>query len=367
MVCVCLSHVRYYFADTEPALYALLTNVTRLATPTFLLLSGFIASYVLSSGRPEARISVLDRGLFVLVAGHLLLSWADLGTVPLQDWIFGRMTVTDVIAVCLISAVFAFRLSTPALAVGGIVLAFASWPFAAMWTPETELGRYAGIVVFNVRSEASTLTDAALAPYLGLFLIGMCLSRWCARDLAARAYSNAARKLMIVGAILVALILVVDVSWMIVKRTLLADAQSSWVSLVQVTLNPRQKMPPSPAYLLFYSGVGLLIAGICLLGRPKAIVPRIVDWSSTLGRASFMCFVVQDWMLVLAPVLFGFTHVKSMTFWAAYLVAAIIVLHALAARWDRARANRFLTIGLKQSYSIRQRKVAFSNREKAAH
>jgi hypothetical protein len=53
-------------------------------------------------------------------------------------------------------------------------------------------------------------------------------------------------------------------------------------------------------------------------------------------------------MLRSIPVLFGFDHLPSALFWVAYFVGAVLVLHWCAARWDAARANRFLTVGLKR-------------------
>lgn len=365
MVLVCLSHVRYAFAEISPPLYALLTNVTRLATPTFLLLSGFVAAYVLSGHKTETRISLIDRGLFVLVAGHLLLSWGDLRSVSVEDWMFARITVTDAIAICLIVAALATRLPALLLAIIGGALALASWPVALYWTPEAQTERYIAVMLFNVRSDATALTDAAVVPYLGLFLIGMSLSRWSMNELTSRRYAHAARRLIIVGAMAIAIVVLGVVSWLLMKRTLGLDAPEGALAFLRETLDPRHKLPPSPAYLMFYGGGGLLIAGICLFGRPTQLVQPIVRWTSTLGRASLMCFVVQDWLIVQLPTLFGFRFFASIPFWAAYLVAALLLLHALAARWDRARANRFLTVGLKRSYANRKRRQTLFAQEQA--
>ena len=95
MVLVCVSHVREYFSDVAPALYFVLTSITRIATPTFLLLSGFVAMYVLTKGGSRTRLTLIDRGLFVLLTGHFLLNLNEIQSVELEQWIFGRVTVTD--------------------------------------------------------------------------------------------------------------------------------------------------------------------------------------------------------------------------------------------------------------------------------
>lgn len=360
MVFVCVSHVRYHFTESAPALYSALTNITRLATPTFLILSGFVAAYVLSSGKRETRVAMFDRGLFVLLAGHLLLSWSDLPAVGFQEWMFARITVTDAIAVCLVIATLSTRLPTALIAAIGTTLLFVSWPIAMLWAPESAVPRYAAIMLFNVHSESSALTDAALVPYLGLFLIGMSLSRWCSAQLAARDYVAAARKLIVVGSIAIASVVVAILIWHAIKPSLLDHMSEGTLALAQLTLDPRAKLPPSPGYLLFYGGGGLLIASICLIGRPAVLLHPIVTWTSTLGRASMMCFVVQEWLLVVTPAILGFNELQSVPFWTGYLFAALIALHAVATRWDRARANRFLTVGLKQSYAAKRASASFS-------
>lgn len=359
MVLVCVSHVRYHFEASAPALYAALTNITRLATPTFLLLSGFVAAYVLSSGKREARVALVDRGLFVLFAGHLLLNWADLPGVGFEEWMFARITVTDAIAACLVVAALSSRLPARALASIGATLALISWPIALLWEPNSPYARYAAIMLFNVHSERGALTDAAVVPYLGLFMIGMSLSRWCSPQLATRDYAAAARKLLIVASIAVTVVLAAVLAWHTLKPTLLKGIDEPALAIGQLTLDPRSKMPPSPAYLMFYGGGGLIIAALCLFCRPAVLLRPIVTWASTLGRASLMCFVVQDWLLVLLPALLGLAYIESIPFWTAYLLVALFAVHALAARWDRARANRFLTVGLKQSYAARYGRTPF--------
>jgi uncharacterized membrane protein len=360
MVLVCLSHIRYHFDESVPALYSALTNLTRLATPTFLLLSGFVAAYVLSSDQRKTRIAMIDRGLFILLAGHLLLSWADLPAVGFQEWLFARITVTDAIAICLIVAALSSRLPTALIAAAGATLMFASWPVAMRWAPESDFTRSIAIMLFDAHSEASELTDAALLPYLGLFLVGMSLSRWCSEHLAARDYVSAARKLFALGASAIAIVIAAILVWRAVKPSLLGSLDAETIALAQLTLDPRSKLPPSPAYLVFYGGGGLLIAATCLVSRPAVLLRPIVAWAATLGRASMMCFVAQEWMLVVIPALFGFSNLQSPPFWTGYWLAAVIALHALATQWDRARANRFLTVGLKRSYAAKHAEEHFS-------
>ncbi len=345
MVLVCVSHVRVHFVDSAPELYYWLTLITRFATPTFLLLSGFVAAYVLAGDRPN-RLTVFDRGLFVLLCGHFLLNLADLRHVELDQWIFGRVTITDAIAICLMSAVVLHRLSAAALAILGVALAVLSWPIAMMVSVDSPAAGHIGAALFSLRTEANALIDAAIVPYLGVFLIGMALSKTSFEWLRHGRLAAVARRLSVYGIAAMTLVFLGLLGWQIFKRTgVTIDSETA--EFARLTLDPRSKLPPSPAYLLFYGGGGLVLGALCLAGWPRFLMQPLVDWAATIGRASMMCFVVQDWLLRLLPVIAGVNESTSVLFWTLYLVLVVLVLHWLATRWDAKGANRFLTLGLK--------------------
>jgi uncharacterized membrane protein YcfT len=348
MVLVCISHVRVHFRPESPELYFLLTSITRIATPTFLLLSGFVAGYVLANGGRNVRLTLIDRGLFVVLIGHFLLNLEDLRTQTLQHWIFGRVTVTDAIGVCLICAPLLARL--PAIRLGGLgaALALLSWPVAMTQAFEQPLARHLGAALFNLRSETGALVDAAIVPYLGIFALGMAFSKASAADLKRANLNAVARRMCRAGIASIALVITALGSWFALKRFGLAFEEPFWAELARMTLDPRSKLPPSPAYLLFYGGLGLLLTAWCLIAKPQRAMRPLIKWSATIGRASLMCFIAQDWMLRLLPALLEFEDSTSMLFWAAYGCLAITILHWFARHWDGARANRFLTLGVRR-------------------
>jgi uncharacterized membrane protein len=177
MVLVCFSHIRHHFVESAPGLYAALTLSTRLATPTFLLLSGFVIGYLLRRADGNIAIRLVDRGLFLLLVAHSLLGLVDLRSVSFLEWWFGRVTITDAIGVALFVAVVAYRLSSTTLLTMGFLLALISWPIALVFESDSPAIEHFGAVLFNPTSQASPLMDAALVPYLGVFLIGMGLSK----------------------------------------------------------------------------------------------------------------------------------------------------------------------------------------------
>lgn len=358
MVMVCLSHVRFHF-DPDSALYELLTTVTRIATPTFLLLSGFVAAYLLR-GDKSGRVGVIlaDRGLFLLLVAHLLLGLADLDRTTPTQWVFARVSIPDAIGVALCMAVLFRRVSVGGLMAIGVSLCLMSWIVALTWLPQSEWALAAGRVLFNLRGASNWLTDVALLPYLGTFLIGMAMSSHLHHALTVGEHPIIARRLITIGASTMLAAVALVVAWHFGSDSLPGTLREPHVAdLLRHTIDPRIKWPPSPAYLLFYGGAGLLMAGIFFAGKPAAIVGPIVRITSTIGRASLMCFVLQDWLLFVVPKIFGFRDVISVTFWLAYVSFVLVALYVAALFWGSIRGNRFFTVGLRALYRRREERT----------
>jgi len=351
MILVCLSHVRYHF-DEESSLYFLLTTVTRIATPTFLLLSGFVAGYLLRTNLDrKTAVTLVDRGLFLLLVAHLFHGLAEVPVAGLFDWMFARASIPDAIGVALCIAPLLWRMSTRMLLALGATLCVVSWPIAMLWVPQHDWSIVLGRVLFNARSVHTALIDVSVVPYLGMFLLGMGLSAHLHRALLEVDHAAIATRLSRLGAIAVAAALAGLTAWHFGRGFLPAGIQESAdADFVRHTLDPRVKYPPSPAYLLFYGGAGLLMAATFFFGKPKAAIGPIVRHGAVIGRASLMCFVLQDLLLFVVPLILGFHLLKFDPFWIAYVVFVIAGLYVAATLWGGIRGNRFFTIGLRALY-----------------
>ena len=333
MVLVCLSHINRHFSTSAPDLFWWLTYTTRIATPTFLLLSGFIIGHLLrTDARQNMRVALLDRGLFLLIVAHVLLGLAELPELGVVNWLFGRAVITDAIGVALLVAVLLRGASTVTLAALGAAMCLASWWIATHMHPESDLAQILDAVLFDLPGTVLTQIDAPLIPYMGVFLIGMGLSQHLKPALLSNARLAAARRLAIFGT---AAVIVGLAIWYFGRG-------------LPESLYTLSKRPPGPAYLLLYGGTGLLMLAAFLQGQPRWLLDPIIRVSSTLGRASLMCYVLQDWLLFLVPSVFGFSDSQSPLFWFTYLVPCLIALYAASRWWDKVDGNRFLTVGLKR-------------------
>lgn len=366
MILVCLSHVRIHFSDVAPELYSLVTDLTRLATPSFLLLSGFVAAHVLSGpSERSARATLVDRGLFLLLVAHVLIGLDELRSLTVTEWLFGRVLVTDAIGVCLIMAVFMHRLSPRTLFVLGAAAVVLSWPFAMTLQFDSPAAQRAGAALLTLRSAADPHANGALIPYLGMFLIGMGLRKWTTDQVRSGDATALARRLAMVGAAAVGLVALGIALWYLAKPYITAQWSGEAVYFVRATLNPGSKLPPSPAYVLGYGGGGLLIAAACLFCRPRRILQPLVERSAVIGRASLLCFIVQDWLLRLTPVVLGLDRITSPAFWLLYFAAAVLALYWISRQWLAIRGNRFLTLGIRTLAARRSQSAAVKSAERS--
>lgn len=357
MLLVCVSHIKHHFVESAPELYSALLLTTRIATPTFLLLSGFVIGHLLrGNSKGNVTWSLVDRGLFLVLIVHFLLGVNELGQLTLAQWVFGKVMITDVIGVALCIAVVIRGASTAALFSAGTALCLLSWVIAMTLEVESEGMQLLAAVLFHLHSAPNRLIDVALLPYLGLFLLGMGLSSYCREALRNCESNRLARRLGTIGLAGIGIVLTGILAWHFGKDAL----PEGWrdphiVTLLRATLHPGSKAPPSPAYLMFYAGAGLLMTAMLFYGRPRWLVSTIAGKTAVIGKASLLCFIAQDWLLFLVPQTLGFAHLTSVPFWVGYLALCVVALFYLSTLWMRLDGNRFFTVGLKR---VMQRRAA---------
>lgn len=349
MILVCLSHVRHHFESTAPALYSLVTMTTRVATPTFLLLSGFVIGHLLRGNSVgKVGLALVDRGLFLLIVAHTLIGLTQLPGTDFAEWWLGRAMITDVVGIALFAAVLVRRASAAALFAAGCALCIPSWIVAMTWLPASEGMQLVGSLLFYLDAAPSSTIEVPLLSYLGVFLIGMALSAWFRDLLLVQNYRALAVRLSVIGSAAVLLAVTGIVLWHFGKNAVAQVLSEPYLMrLLRATLNPGSKLPPGPSYMLFYGGLGLLMtAAFCAIRTGRFLGP-MARLAIPIGRASLLCFVLQDWLFFLLPELLGYAAVSSVPFWLAYFAVGVLALHFISRAWMRIQGNRFLTVGLK--------------------
>jgi uncharacterized membrane protein len=357
MVLACLSHARHHFESAGLLPWGLL-HVTRIATPTFLLVSGFVIGHLLRTDtRGSVRLTLLDRGLFLVLVVHLLFGVWGVAEHGVLRWFFGSTFVTDTIGIGVLVAVLLRTMPAAGLTALAIVMCLGSWWAAMTLTADHEWTQRLGAILFDLRT-GDVRTNAPVLPYVGIFLVGMALSLNLKAALLANADQDVARRLFRIGATAILVVVIAVLAWHFGK-TFLPDALSEpdVARLVRAALDPRSKHPPGPGYLLFYGGLSLVMLAAFWKGQPRWLFDPVIRVTSVIGRASLLWFILQDWLLIVLPWLAGFSNLKSMTFWSAYVAGTLLVMYWLSLRWNEINGNRFLTVGL-QALASRHQSIA---------
>jgi hypothetical protein len=113
---------------------------------------------------------------------------------------------------------------------------------------------------------------------------------------------------------------------------------------LHMTLSIGQKLPPSPAYLLFYAGSGVALTGLIFVCWHHQVGTIVLRRLADVGRASLFVFVLQYFTLWTLPDMLGMKPGPS----SAFVFCGNLVLLWLAARgWTAIKGNRLMTVGFR--------------------
>jgi uncharacterized membrane protein len=346
MLFVFLAHFTsvYLWKTGERELAGYLGAVGMIASPTFVIVSGMMVGFFATTnpvGFRILRIKLFDRGLFLLVAGHVLLAIAVTNASSGFAGAYRISFITDAIAVSIIVAPWLITAikTTPRIAVAASVFLL-NWLVIVQWHPAA-----AGLVLvkqYLVGMAGGTGTREVVAFPIIPWFVGY-LAATVLGELVGTMYANGDRKgahqlLARIGGVSLLVAGLLDGATDGLRA---AHAGLGWNPMWFLAMY--QKFPPGPVYLGFFGGAGIvLLAAILELDRRGAF-PRVMNKLRQLGRASLFAFIAQ---YVVYVAILGRLHLPYTRLWPALFVLSIIVLVQGAAAWDRHDGNRFLTVGL---------------------
>ena len=347
MVFVCLSHfgLEYFRRLDEPSIAKALYMVGMIGSPTFMLISGVMLGLLYETRRgrfDQHRLLLADRALFMLTVGHILIMVANMPRAESLSEALQRGFITDALAVALLlGPTLVARVSRRARVLFPVILFAGAWVLAIRWTPATafdEVLRY--LLVGSYPNDLPY--NFPLLPWLAVYLAASVLGQWIGEQLVRGQRRKVERSLLVWGGAAVSFV----VLYKLCQWTLAFPSSP----LLAVLASPWEKLPPSPAYLLFYGGLGLmLVAGALIVERRKLMEP-LFEWATLLGRASLLVFILQFYVyygLVLS------LNLPYTPFWPLVFVASLVGITALAKVWDDGGNNRYLTVGLRHFTTTR--------------
>jgi hypothetical protein len=349
MLFVCASHfsAAYFERLRGHGIQAsVLEHVALIASPTFVTISGLLLGF-LASARPQGaaalRAKLVDRGLFMLTVGHVLIAVAHVpiagGIGAAFEWGF----ITDVIAVGILVGPLLIDRVPPGrrLALAGVLYGFA-WLVVATWHPASTGLQRAKEYLFGpshfLDGNPRLVFDCfPVVPWLAVYVAATVLGEHLGKR-TATGRGNAMIPILVrvtAGCMLIA-VLIKGIPF-VLKSTGLAST-----SVLMWTLGwPFQKQPPSPAFLGVYAGLGLLL--LCgLLAIDARPARRWLTIPAALGRASLAMFVAQYFLYFTVLVVWNPGYSRL---WPLLLLASLLVMIGIGLLWARFGNNDLFSVG----------------------
>ena len=346
MLFVCLSHfgLEYFRLMGDPPARVLCYTVGRIASPTFMLISGITVAMLYEMRRAEfgrLRLTLLDRGLFLLTAGHVLIM---LSTIPREGSLSAAVRlgfITDAIGVALLMGPTLVQRIGPGARItlaGGLYALGVALTLG--WAPEAEVLRVVRYLLVGAFPEAGA-NNFPVLPWVATYLAGTVLGQLAVSAERRRA-GGAERVLAWAGVICLSVVICTKLaSWYLLPSgtgsVVVGGATFDFFS-------PWQKLPAAPLYLAAFGGCGLwLIAAILWIAR-KGYATPCVRASAVLGRASLFAFILQFYVYYVGFHLLELPYTRA---WPLYFVASVALIWLGARWWDSQGYQRYLTVGLR--------------------
>jgi uncharacterized membrane protein len=345
MLLVCLSHFgSTYFRDMPLHLREklLIVRIGMIASPTFVILSGLLLGLLLvgrASTAADLRAKLVDRGLFMLTIGHILLEVAEAplpgGSLHVVRWCF----ITDVIALGFLlgpTLVQQTRVGERLVLAGGLYAI--GWIGFLTWHPDGAVLQLVQECLFGAEQWRLLAGGFPIVPWLAIFIGATAAGEYLGQMDAVRAPARMKSLLTwLVGALLLGGL---GCKLVIVDLQLLGFLSRG--SLPTVLGWQFQKCPPSPVYVGLYAGLGLLMIRALLTAEESPRFRRWLAAPAAVGRASLVAYIAQSYVYF---TLMNWWRLPYTMLWPILLVASAAAVVAAALLWRRLGDNDYLAVG----------------------
>ena len=347
MLFVCLAHFAnaYFFVSGADAMGMYLVIVGFIASPTFVTVSGLVAGFLAvtrSGSFTQLRHKLIDRGLFLLIVGHVVLAFS--GALAGRGFAHAYTVgyITDVVGFAVVVGPWLVTVlkPKPRLLLAAAVFA-TSWLAVFFWDPSGSLAVAAKQYLIGISHlEDSTRGDFPVLPWFAVYLTGTVIGERLGEFYRANRPQ--------VGHLMLAKLGAAALTLGVAAKVALHAIRVTWPTLehahplLMFSVSSYQKFPPGPVYLVLFGGAGMLmVAGILEAGR-RGIQPFLLNQLRQIGLASLFVYILQFYVYV---VLVRSLRFPYSPFWPFLFLLSIVFLARAAAVWNAKDGNRFLTVG----------------------
>lgn len=338
----------YFYRNPGHAFAPKLTSALQLAAPTFMLISGLLLGYTLEL-RPERfaafATKLTDRGLFLLTVGHVIISLAYSDYAGGWSGAFRYAQIIDAVAVCIVVGPWLIRRSgmrTRALIALGLLTL--TWIVVYAWHPVNGGLVFLKDTLFGgglLGQEKFWEYNFPPAPWFAIYLFGTIIGQVIGRLIRSGEPAVATRLLLRIATASVISGVALKAGHVVWKRSL-DGALPHYDTIVYALTDPMQKVPPSPAFILFNGGLGLFLMALMWHLERKGEAPGLLRFTSIIGQNSLFIFLLQEhiyvsWLWRLNP--------PYTPWWPLILLATMALALGITMVWHRLGLNRLLTVG----------------------
>lgn len=218
-----------------------------------------------------------------------------------------------------------------------------SWILWQVWNPEGPLLQTVKGVLFGGSPYGIEMDFSfPLLPWFGIYLAGSAVGGWLQRVGPAGMWRVSRRLLLFAGAMFAA-VFVVKAGFML--RTYMGGEPLDLVWYRYI--NPAQKHPPGPFYLLLFTGTAFLLLGFFFSQPQRSWVKSCRRWLEPIGKNALPIFIFQFflyWTLFYLLVV----NVPTLPLWGALglLLLSLIGVVVGAGLCQRYKVAQFLTMGV---------------------
>lgn len=343
MLCVLLAHfVETYLFRFEYDTASRLLTVSMIAAPSFIALSGVMLGYLYQRGGnfQELGAKLIDRGLFMLTAGHILISFAHIQkSAGILDALYGWQHVTDMIGFCIcVGPLLVGKTKPTARLILGFFIFVFSWLAILFLHPHSWVLRFLKETTVGSIDQPLLHYGFPFLPWLGFYLF----NTWVGDKIATHQRNNDPAKIsgtfLVLGSTLFLLALSLRYGFKILQTY-------SWVNFADILFlltSPYHKVPPSPVYFLAYGSMSYFMLFFLFRFRDRRVTKVFAKVSSILGHNSLFVFILQYYVYY---ILLVYMKIPYSPFWPIYFIGSAVSIIGVAHLWERQRLNRIFTLG----------------------
>jgi hypothetical protein len=257
------------------------------------------------------------------------------------------LMITDAIGLSMLLSPQIVRVMSPsgrvAVACTGFVL---SWVGIGLWHPSAFGGRLLRETFFGSLHPSLYVYTFPLLPWFCVDLLGTTIGGRLGNYMLKGDYTGGARWLRLVGAGSMLLGLSGRIAGIAFRHLADGFGIEGWLrAAVETLCSPHVKFPPSPVYVCFFGGLGIILLSACLEAENRGLIAQVIRYAASLGQTSLVMFVTQFYLFYTVLYLLR-PRLPLAGAWPVYLLLSIMIVVQIARIWHRRGYRKYLTVGL---------------------